>query len=826
MWPCESKRGVHLSYGIPGTAVLTDASEVSNQPSSGLLQFPQKRVALPKYIYPVPTSFTVLIPGKDINEELIANVRSKMSVQTYKPMKTSNEGDEFFVPSEILKEGTSAKDDCLSSRAVDPVIDRLFGTMFLKKVGPYGGYARIVIGVAAENVITVSLLGTSSNSENVTSAPSLTFTEAVVLPDRIKHISTTESQPEEMKSSARGTFAVLTDSAVHVMQVSIDNGFHLKVVRKAVISTSELAGQPFSHVAFNPWEPRKLIVVDIKGNFSLFSIAKNARQKEPYKKLDFPISSFYDPADLSRFKKVVWGKDPSTLYLMSRLSIHRMSLVRQSLKGIVVAGAWSKLLDISKPFAQSQYVFLLTTLEITMIDLSKGFKNVLSWKHHLDDSDLTLSLNLVHITSTSSPDKFICMINSKVRNFALVVEFSFDSASRPIVVNDPYYFIPHPKQAAVSSLVFSLASSKNDLLFACYQVTKNREVSTTLLRVDENYNFEVPNEVRTETSDIDDRSKPTDTGLFAQIYFKLMESEREDPTEAGTSSQLLSQEANNIQQLADNLSTALNGSMKDRQQFFNSLFSRSYTAPLVESTDEIQSMIGQLMEYYSSFPNGFKFTELSKSVLSDVAQLNVIEDFEGFSIFEKLRSFFERLEPYKSSGENISGYIARDLGLSLISVCKKNTDMYDDETSFANLTEDLAPDLKELVSHWSDNEDVNLEDTPYSSSRFDSNGIASQFSLPMVTSTQPKSSLPSSRKRQKTGLQQSGFAAAARLNSSSQFKASTKPLVKAGTQPNATTNSLNSSQASSTSQIAFSQTERGTHASKKPMKKKARGGFR
>ncbi|GAV28271.1 hypothetical protein PMKS-001741 [Pichia membranifaciens] len=220
-----------------------------------------------------------------------------------------------------------------------------------------------------------------------------------------------------------------------------------------------------------------LCVVDCMGKFVVFK--SNSLETIDFIQVELKYGSFYDPVELSNFKKSMWI-DSKRLILFSRTQLFEYNFDEPS-DGAdhkekffcrICAGIWSKILDIKQSHTNDSLFYMLTTKEIIAINTSNGFSRKFAWKHYFSDLDTTMYISLLRRPKNSSIE--MCIISSKSSVLNYVIEFDTTKLN---IVDSPYIFLTNLKQPSISTSFYHFDS----YLYLVLQKFKNGEASFNLL---------------------------------------------------------------------------------------------------------------------------------------------------------------------------------------------------------------------------------------------------------------------------------------------------------------------------------------------------------
>ncbi|KAG7878994.1 hypothetical protein KL935_003623 [Ogataea polymorpha] len=607
MWPGKN---VHLTYGVDGTCTFDRASNS--------FDFPRVRDTKSERLRPLKSSYHCLVPAQlDQRSADIDTGSIKMASEI-----AEHTEDTYFVPKSLLKAGHQESLAAQDRKIHDPTFGdmlailhydahKVSASLLISTTGSYG------------NILAVSILD---------SAGMPSTTKAIQFNSRIKQIFTF---PETRH------FGVRTNVSVSIFEVHVESRFGVGVARLVEIPQKSLAGQAFADACVCSHMEAYIALIDVKGNFGLFKLIKRDldRSFNDYKRLY--LSTIHDPAELSNFKRVRFAQQNDQLLLMSRSSLHVWSPAQQVCK--VVANYWSRLLDLCVPAGQHDHCILLTTREISLVQLS-GFEPALSWSHHLDGQDLSLKLMV-----QKYKDRFECHIISQINSLVLVVTFGF-LRGKARIFGDSYFYVPHPTEP-VQSIAFLNYGTK----FAFFQLTRDLEISRMQMERSER-DVEVP-----------DKKLPREQERIPALP------------------QLHDIKANNCGNEVEKL---LEQFAANENEMFFSLGSMVPTAgPL---PGNLESLIAQ---------NELIVYDASERLFSDVGQIQRLHSLpEG--LLRPLRPFENRASRLKSILQNKTSpcldRINTNLGLSLLTVHKK----HQGDRGIEEIRSQLPFELAALLDQW------------------------------------------------------------------------------------------------------------------------------
>ncbi|KAJ5160624.1 uncharacterized protein N7482_007628 [Penicillium canariense] len=182
------------------------------------------------------------------------------------------------------------------------------------------------------------------------------------------------------------------------------------------ISNSHTGGFSHADVAFNPWYPRQLAIVDTRGNWSVWEISGRQRRRRAnwaatcVKKGELPET--VDKPDANRprhdgWASIEWVADFSTLLVSDRrcLMLYQLSegVCQSSAVEIGMTRQSEWILDVQRSAQNVAHFFVLTTSRLVWFDVTTAPPNEhglrpslrprLAWRHFRDPEDTTLRLS-------------------------------------------------------------------------------------------------------------------------------------------------------------------------------------------------------------------------------------------------------------------------------------------------------------------------------------------------------------------------------------------------------------------------------------------------
>lgn len=278
---------------------------------------------------------------------------------------------------------------------------------------------------------------------------------------------------------------VRTEYSVYLLNVFVAKHRIGRIRKVEFLDSRAISGEKLSDFDICTKADLPLVaVVDVVGNFAVYQLIKSTKltfyRCEPY---PLKFSTFHEPTDLSRFKQIVLNPAKPFFYLVCRSSLHQYNITKNALSCKIIAGAFSLIWDFRTLNDHDPLFILLTSKEFIVVDTTKGFKRLLAWKHFINESDSSWSLQITTL-DIKDHENYLCVAHSRIRNFCYVLQLEIirdDSGfAIPKLVGQPTYFIPHASDP-INSLVLLHWTTSN--MFVSYNITKDLEISTCLFQL-------------------------------------------------------------------------------------------------------------------------------------------------------------------------------------------------------------------------------------------------------------------------------------------------------------------------------------------------------
>lgn len=448
MWPHKKGLGNRLSYGVYGNAIVSIDSVIEAQNQDQLANtnitiphndFEMSKKSIPMMFPRLNDETVELTPKQNSNQKLVENQISKFNINSSMantinspinppkgklPKELSNN---TYIPQDIIRAYMFESKSLTSNMAYDPIHGDLLQTfdIFVKSEDAYVDLMTFVTG---ESLSILNITTYESKDDCIVLSPAY----QIDFCDPILQIEVSD------KIDGVGLVAVRTGAKVYILNICLDKLTYIEVIPNVVlfvlgeISADCLAGNVLADVRFSSNDSRKVAVVDIKGNLTVWYVNKTVPSIRKFIKEQF-VKELSDSQSLSNWRRICWLPLCDHLLIISRVEILKvMPNSESSGKIIVTSNTWSRIRDVN---VVDEYMFLLTSKELIWFSANDSMTRLLSWKHFLDDSDPSLKFKVVE----TSPKVFTCFLYSQVNPLVIVYSFGF-KGNKPYSLRDPYYF--------------------------------------------------------------------------------------------------------------------------------------------------------------------------------------------------------------------------------------------------------------------------------------------------------------------------------------------------------------------------------------------------
>lgn len=720
MWPHKKGLGVQLSYGVKGNGNIIPTPET--EPNSiGNLQFPILDEPQLNRISETPKRLV----GKQNNvfSTETRDIRKKTNSTVVNP--DTKEGSEVTAISNELLEPLKKNSQLLEDiSAFDPTFSNtieFFDTRIDKQRHSWRSTVAYATG-SSGHILHIALVTSHERVKNED--------KEILIPTFNKGISLAFMEPIKQilafkplihdNEKRRDYLLVRTHIKIYLLYCTRTEGsglpFSLSLVDE--LNSADFGGQALADFSWNPKYTNGFMVVDIKGNTYKVSITSSIKLKVT------PIISnpgeptLENSVELSNWHRIIWTK-PSEVIVSSRSSLIQMDLVSKTNQKIVTADTWSRIQELCVPAHQNKYMFLLTTREVIWIDISDGFKRLLSWKHFLAEDDPSLKLMV-----NKEDDKFMCFIYSQLTPLVLCLNFGIKDR-RPYCLSSPSAIYLHESKVPIQSLALVPLNrgfykkrttiripEKNKQVYGLFDLRINLELNMNILSY-RNSKWKEPEPKNIDFLTLSKTIKTESLRKYSPLYFEKFSKNDLLPLVqymVGNKDNLPDQ-IDRIQQYAfqlgeggelfKGLTEKRNNNQESVDPMYSSLLDIADKIPdYIDDIEEVDSMLEQLSKHFEDMDievsdaakhilQGFKFFETDPE-----APTTVINTYKSIE-----KRYFLRQEIESQNRQSSLKQLAIYLVASLIKLRPSDTLNFYESLAEEQLAR-TSYNVKTIVSDW------------------------------------------------------------------------------------------------------------------------------
>ncbi|GEQ68907.1 hypothetical protein JCM33374_g2576 [Metschnikowia sp. JCM 33374] len=442
MWPGKKPLGSQLTYGVSGSPVVVSAPVKTPNQAHSTLKYPRLQGTGPVF-HPIDNSTVELSPPTPENDVKLRHSQVASSVNLH---------DEIGASEELLAALDADARPFYQPEAYDPSKGPL-STWFLLGMGAFSEPVFIngkpYKQKAKSTVISVRCHAFTSDPCTLKVFP--------MMPKNKNFLDT--KRPEHSQKALFGVpdtskLAVELRFPFQILQIEVCRDHKLIAVRgvrqvafvafswnntpgnKGIILNKAFSivheQADLAHITFGP---NKFVFIDVVGTCKAYSFI--LRENWEYSLISEVFVPRFEPSDTSAWKRLCWPSAPSSdyFYVFTRKSTAKVSIKTSNVNKLITFFVWSSAQDV---VLLGQNLFLLTSQELIWIRVSAGgeFCRLLSWKHYLDNQDVTLKLTTCYC---SADDAFVCIIYSQVSPLSLMLSFGMRDGL-PCSLSDPTIF--------------------------------------------------------------------------------------------------------------------------------------------------------------------------------------------------------------------------------------------------------------------------------------------------------------------------------------------------------------------------------------------------
>lgn len=273
-------------------------------------------------------------------------------------------------------------------------------------------------------------------------------------------------------------------------QTSIKNT-HINSIPLVIIENNDTGNCEHSDVIFDFFNKKELVVINRKGQWSLWDIEGRFRTIE-----QSSSNIFENIKETDGWWKIDWASSPRSIIVSGRYGVKLFDFRAPSNQNSLYSLQNSQnILDFCKISENSNYFFVLSTSEIYWLDERQPEKPLLSWKHYRSYDP---SLKFIIDDSTNN---FNLILYSNINPIKSCYQFGLkgslaSSSALP-------YELPNSQNTSITSIIYPLNkhdnnSAKNDLddhpFLKLYSlVSKKSIISQIYYYADDDFNYTLLN---------------------------------------------------------------------------------------------------------------------------------------------------------------------------------------------------------------------------------------------------------------------------------------------------------------------------------------------
>ncbi|KAJ9109668.1 hypothetical protein QFC19_002109 [Naganishia cerealis] len=432
MWPSKYGLGAQVGYGVRGNGIIRTQegrrlpqvefpsldNGIDSDENIGVLASNETFPSLK----PVKGSLRTVVEPQTSDFDLNSTIFNDL---------LSDPLENLYIPQDILKSYLIESGSLTSTIAYDPTIGPRFCIFPLRSRSNTSTSTGIAyVSGEVGTVLNLSIMKIScidSEQEIQLSSPHFDVPFQLTFSEPIKQVAC---------SNVAGSLLIRTFSRVYVVQPFQSSlhrsGIYLELLGQ--VKSSSLNQESFADACFNPWDPKQVALVDVKGHFGVWNFCPNG--KSDPKRVNISASeSFIDNVqELSHWKKICFFA-PEVMFVFSRSSLTQCTIGPPSqCSRLMTSNTWSSILDFQRAPADLKYSFMLTSRELIWFENDGTLKRLISYKHFLDERDPSWKLNVCSVDSTT----FICIIFSQKAPLYFLYTFGLKSGL-PYSLRSPYY---------------------------------------------------------------------------------------------------------------------------------------------------------------------------------------------------------------------------------------------------------------------------------------------------------------------------------------------------------------------------------------------------
>lgn len=682
MWPSKFGLGAQVGYGVRGNGIIRSHegrrlpqvefpsldNGIDSDENIGILASNETFPGLK----PVKGSLRTVVDPQTSDFDLNSTIYNDL---------LSDPLENLYIPQDILKSYLIESGSLTSTIAYDPTIGPRF-CIFPLRSRTNTSTSTTIAYVTGEvgTVLNLSIMKvscTEQDQEMQISSPNFDVPFQLTFSEPIKQVAC---------SNVAGSLLIRTFSRVYVVQPFQSSlhrsGIYLELLGQ--VKSSSLNRESFADACFNPWDPKQVALVDVKGHFGVWNFCPNGKSDPKRVEISASDSSIDNVQELSYWKKICFFTS-QVIFVFSRSSLTQCTIGPPSqCSRLITSNTWSSILDFQRAPADLRYSFMLTSRELIWFENDGTLKRLISYKHFLDERDPSWKLNVCVLDSTT----FICIIYSQKAPLYFLYTFGLKSGL-PYSLRSPYYIrsltsYHHEARDNVLQLHIFPIDNSSGKIFGMFELHTDfglhfRFLSTTK-------NIKLGDTAVTDA--LWSRSgTPVETGkgfcrhMSAKDWKKLVEQVLPKGEPASSDSSAIQEFALKIGEWALAFDESL---LRKEKHGSCSLIDMAENPPTnVRDIDEFDSMIEQLDEFFK------------------LKQINLLRADDDLlqSRFNSLREYYGSEQLLGSVSPETLIRTTLELGCSIYRASHSSTNQVYEE-KYKEIVQEASDDVKSILSDW------------------------------------------------------------------------------------------------------------------------------
>ncbi|CAK9441288.1 uncharacterized protein LODBEIA_P51570 [Lodderomyces beijingensis] len=484
MWPHKHGRGIQLSYGVYGNAMVRlrkegeaekegeagDGKDVHEPPNEGWsfeATFPRRENSKPAFAVEKGTVKEIVAPSvsaDETNSFVISKIRRFLL--------------SHYIPQRTLASLSSEAQVLDSDMVYDPEVGALM-KIFGLQIGEHSGRSIDVLAFAKSDI--PSILCFSRMSKESGSFRARDHVEIDLL-DTIRQIEVSQwlkkkNGDEEKKKiilvrTSLKVFVLTCQYAEPRLGGQGQGQGHPKLELSVLEEIVQDSGT--EHVSFCRQDYSRFVLLGSNGTMTMWHIERKKLKKVTRsKKVKLSLSNLdFDLDELTKWTRLYWPKKEKVILVVTNTTISRVSSDCEEAQSelLLTANTWSRIRDFD---CKGDEAFLLTSRELVWLKYEKGLRRVLSWRHFLNGSDPSLKMSILEKQQT-----YYIFLHSELSPLILAYTFGYENGL-PCILRDPYIIRLGPKPTKQLSLAWNQEDENQKMTIL--SMAKDRSIASATL---------------------------------------------------------------------------------------------------------------------------------------------------------------------------------------------------------------------------------------------------------------------------------------------------------------------------------------------------------